>query len=100
MELENAFSVDFRKNGRGHRKYSMCSVLFEVWKYSLSSTKNMPQKAGFSAFLKHGASLYLKFEGLNLSVVIIFKTFHWLKNFESCSVISVARCQCYFASEK
>ena len=26
--------------------------------------------------VKHGASLYLKFEGLNLSVVIIFKTFH------------------------
>ena len=43
--------------------------------------------------LKHGASLYLKFEGLNLSVVIIFKTFHWLKNFESCSVVSVARRQ-------
>ena len=42
-------------------------------------------------FLKHGASLYLKFEGLNLSVVIIFKTFHWLKNFESCSVVSMAR---------
>ena len=50
--------------------------------------------------LKHGASLYLKFEGLNLSVVIIFKTFHWLKNFQSCSVVSVARCQCCFASEK
>ena len=50
--------------------------------------------------IKHGASLYLKFEGLNLSVVIIFKTFHWLKNFESCSVVSVARCQCCFASEK
>ena len=50
--------------------------------------------------LKHGASLYLKFEGLNLSVVIIFKTFHWLKNFESCSVVSVARRQCCFASEK
>ena len=49
---------------------------------------------------KHGASLYLKFEDLNLSVVIIFKTFHWLKNFESCSVVSVARCQCCFASEK
>ena len=43
--------------------------------------------------LKHGASLYLKFEGLNLSVVIIFKTFHWLKNFESCSVVSKARHQ-------
>ena len=40
--------------------------------------------------LKHGASLYLKFEGLNLSVVIIFNTFHWLKNFESCSVVSMA----------
>ena len=50
--------------------------------------------------LKHGASLYLKFEGLNLSVVISFKTFHWLKNFESCSVVSVARRQCCFASEK
>ena len=50
--------------------------------------------------VKHGASLYLKFEGLNLSVVIISKTFHWLKNFESCSVISVARRQYCFASEK
>ena len=40
--------------------------------------------------LKHGASLYLKFEGLNLSIVIIFKTFHWLKNDESYSVVSVA----------
>ena len=40
--------------------------------------------------LKHGASLYLKFEGLNLSIVIIFKTFHWLKNDESCSVVSMA----------
>ena len=49
---------------------------------------------------KHGASLYLKFEGLNLSVVIIFKTFHWLKNSESCSVVSVARRQCCSASEK
>ena len=39
---------------------------------------------------KHGVSLYLKFEGLNLSIVIIFKTLHWLKNNESCSVISVA----------
>ena len=26
--------------------------------------------------LKHGASPCLKFKGLNLSVVIIFKTFH------------------------
>ena len=42
---------------------------------------------------KHGASLYLKFEGFNLSVVIIFKTFHWLKNFESYSVVSMARRQ-------
>ena len=50
--------------------------------------------------IKHGASLYLKFEVLKLSVVIIFKTFHWLKNFESCSVVSVARRQCCFASEK
>ena len=33
--------------------------------------------------LKHGAILYLKFEGLKLSVVIIFKTFHWLRNDES-----------------
>ena len=40
--------------------------------------------------LKHGASLYLKFEDLNLSVVIFFNTFHWLKNFESCSVVSMA----------
>ena len=40
--------------------------------------------------LKHGASLYLKFEGLNLSVVIIFNTFHWLKHDESHSVVSVA----------
>ena len=38
---------------------------------------------------KHRASLYLKFEGLNLSIVIIFKTFHWLKNDESYSVVSV-----------
>ena len=44
-----------------------------------------------SSHLKHGASLYLKFEGLNLSVVIIFKTFHLMKNFESCSVVSVVR---------
>ena len=43
-----------------------------------------------TSILKHGASLYLKFEGLNLSVVIIFNTFHWLKNFESCSVVSMA----------
>ena len=43
-----------------------------------------------SIVLKHGANLYLKFEGLNLSVVIIFKTFHWLKNDESYSVFSVA----------
>ena len=35
--------------------------------------------------LKHGGSLYLKFEGLNLSIIIIFKTFHWLKSDESCS---------------
>ena len=35
--------------------------------------------------LKHGASLYLKFEGLNLSIVTIFKTFHWLKNDDICS---------------
>ena len=42
------------------------------------------------ALVKHGASLYLKFEGLKLSVVIIFNTFHWLKNFESCSVVSIA----------
>ena len=54
----------------------------------------------FEKWLKHGASLYLKFEGLNLSVVIIFKTFHWLKNFESCSIVSVTRRQCCFASEK
>ena len=44
----------------------------------------------FNVWLKHRASLYLKFEGLNLSVVIIFNTFHWLKNFESCSVVSIA----------
>ena len=37
---------------------------------------------------KHGSSLYLRFDGLNLSIVIIFKTFHWLKNFESSSVTS------------
>ena len=49
---------------------------------------------------KHGARLYLKFEGLNLSFAIIFKTFHWLKNFESCSVVSVARSQFCFTSEK
>ena len=41
-------------------------------------------------FIKHGASLHLKFEGLNLSIVIIFKIFHWLKNDESYSVVSVA----------
>ena len=39
---------------------------------------------------KHGASLHLKFEGLNLSIVIIFETFHFLKNDESYSVVSVA----------
>ena len=44
----------------------------------------------FSFLFKHRVSLYLKFEGLNLSVVIIFNTFHWLKNFESCSVVSIA----------
>ena len=37
----------------------------------------------FHCPLKHGASLYLKFEGLNLSIIIIFKVFHWLKNDES-----------------
>ena len=43
--------------------------------------------------VKHGASLYLKFEGLNLSIVIIFKTFHWLKHDESYSIVSMA-CHC------
>ena len=43
-----------------------------------------------AAQLKHGASPYLKFEGLKLSVVIIFNTFHWLKHDESYSVVSVA----------
>ena len=52
-----------------------------------------------SCVVKHGASLYLRFEGLDLSIVIIFKPFHWLKNFESCSVISVAR-HCCFANKK
>ena len=51
---------------------------------------------------KHGASLHLKFEGLNLSVVIIFNTFHWLIHDESYSVVRVALplCRCCFASEK
>ena len=44
--------------------------------------------------LKHGRSLYLKFEGLNLSIDIIFKTFHWLKNDESYSVVSMALALC------
>ena len=42
------------------------------------------------AAVEHGASLCLKFEGVNLSIVIIFKTFHWFKNDESYSVVSVA----------
>ena len=58
----------------------------------------------FEILLKHGASLYLKFEGLNLSVVIIFKTFHWMKTLKvvqsSAWLVSMARRQCCFASEK
>ena len=50
----------------------------------------LKRKRRWLKLLKHGASLYLKFEGLNLSIVIIFNTFHLLKNDESCSVISVA----------
>ena len=52
-----------------------------------------------SNVLKHGVSLYLRFEGLNLPIVIIFTIFNWLKNFESCSVVSVAH-RCCFASQK
>ena len=51
--------------------------------------------------VKHGASRYLKFEGLNLSVVIIFNTFHSLKHDESYSVVSVALqsvCRCSLAA--
>ena len=56
--------------------------------------------AHIALVLKHGASLYLKFEVLNLSIVIIFKTFHWLKNDESYSVVSAAVLCLLPASEK
>ena len=39
--------------------------------------------------LKHGAILYLKAEGYSLSIVFIFKAFHWLEDNENCSVVSV-----------
>ena len=59
------------------------------------------QKLFQATLIKHGARLYLKFEGLNLSIVIIFKTFHWLKNNESYSVASVPLCvSLLHASEK
>ena len=41
-------------------------------------------------YFEHELSLYLKFEVLNLSIVIIFKVVHWLKNDESYSFVSVA----------
>ena len=45
--------------------------------------------------MTHGASRYLKAEVLNLSIVIVFKAFHWLKNNElfssqRCSPLCVA----------
>ena len=50
-------------------------------------------------YFKHELSLYLKFEVLNLSIVIIFKVVHWLKNDESYSVISNNNNNIYFVSQ-
>ena len=55
----------------------------EVGRLVIFSLRTCTNTCLIPSLLKHGASLYLKFEGLNLSVVIIFKTFHWLKNFKS-----------------
>ena len=70
------------------RMQSVLELSDQFWMRVLFSFHARSQDASCMR-IEHGASQYLKFEGVNLSIVIIFKTFHWLKN-ESCSVVSVA----------
>ena len=97
------FTVNFPRYFRS--KYKFCKILEGTRSLNLHlrepgvlararaiSDPGRARQETISSHLKHGACLYLKFEGLNLSIVIIFKTFHWLKNDESYSVVSVTLC--------
>ena len=55
--------------------YNIFRRLWCIWSIILMSFIDLQQTV-FQFPLKHRASLYLKFEGLNLSIVIIFKALH------------------------